>query len=216
MRALRRGIILASAIVTLLAAATLASSSLETVSGETYSGRLSDNHILLESPWAGPLPIAVSFVAKVYTQPGRVELAGGDVLTGVIRNERFNFQADFAEIVVEPAKVKSLVLESARAEGRPEDVTVALENGDVVRGKLTVDESRRTAISLSTSYGGVVNVMLKAVASIKRVDPKAYEVQMRDGSKMSGEVLNASYVLTTEYAELVIPRTAVASFSFPK
>ena len=216
MRALRTGIILALTIMTALAAVAMASSSLETVSGENYTGRLSDNHILLESPWAGPLPIATSFVAKVYTQPGRLELVGGDVVSGIIRNERFNFQADFADIVIEPAKVKTLVLEPVKSEGHPEDVTVVMDNGDVVRGKLTVDESRRSAISLVTSYGGVVNVFLKAVAAIKRADPKTYEVLMRDGSRMSGSILNTSYVLSTEYAELVIPRTAVTSFSFPK
>lgn len=212
----RAGLALGLLIAVGMVSSAVAASTLETITGESYAGQLSDRHILLESPWAGPLPVASSYVVKVTTQPGRVELIGGDVLTGVIRNDRFNFTTEFADITVEPSKVKALLLEPAQGPARADDVVVTMDNGDVVRGKLTVDESRRTAITLATSYAGVVNVSLKSISGVKRLDAKGYEVTLRDGSRVSGAILNSSYVLTTPYAELVIPRTSVAGFVFPK
>lgn len=188
---------------------------IETTAGETLEGQLSEEFILLESPIVGQLTLAANQVTQVVMNPGRVELAGGDSLSGAVRNELIHFTTEFAAVAIRTDKVKTLTVQDvAVPPDAPDGVEVRLRNGDRVRGALTFDKNARPSVGLLTSYAGTVNVALNQIADIQS-SGDGYQVTMRDGSRVSGAIANAFFVLRTAYGELVLPRTAIAGFTFP-
>lgn len=189
---------------------------IETTAGETLEGQLAEQFVLLDSPIVGQLTLAANLVTRVTISPGRVELVGGDVLSGTIRNEQLHFTTEFASVAIRTDKVKSLVVKDVTPPAAaPGGVEVRLRNGDQVRGALTFDKVTRPSVGVLTSYAGTVNVDLGEIADIQSSGDQ-YLVTMCDGSRLTGAITNAFFVLRTAYGELILPRTAIASFSFPK
>jgi hypothetical protein len=189
---------------------------IETTAGETLQGELAEEFILLDSPIVGPLTLAANQVTRITISPGRVELAGGDVLSGSVRNEQFHFTTEFAAVAIRTDKVKSLVVKDVTPPAEaPGGVEVRLRNGDQVKGALTFDKVARPSVGVSTTYAGTVSVALGEIADLTSGGDQ-YLVTMRDGSRLTGAITNAFFVLRTAYGELVLPRTAIAGFVFPK
>ncbi|MDI6871461.1 MAG: hypothetical protein QME79_08940 [Bacillota bacterium] len=189
---------------------------IETTAGETLEGQLAEEFVFLESPIVGQLTLAANQVTRVTISPGKVELAGGDVLSGTIKNELIHFTTEFAAVAIRTDKVRSLTVKDVTLPaGAPGGVEVRLRNGDQVRGALTFDRAARPSVGVSTSYAGTVSVALGEIADIQSTGDQ-YLVTMRDGSRLTGAITNAFFVLRTAYGELVLPRAAIASFTFPK
>lgn len=189
---------------------------IETTAGETLEGQLSEEFILLESPIVGQLTLAAAHVTRVNISPGRVELAGGDTLSGTVKNELIHFTTEFAAVAIKTDKVKSLAVKDVTPPAvAPGAVEVRLRNGDRVKGVLTFEKTARPSVGVATGYAGTVNVALNEIADIQPAGDK-YQVTMRDGSRLTGAITNAFFVLRTAYGELVLPRTAIAAFIFPK
>jgi hypothetical protein len=188
---------------------------ISTTAGETLEGQLAEEFILLDSPIVGQLTLSANQVTRVTVSPGRVELAGGDALSGAIRNELIHFSTEFAAVAIRTDKVKSLVIKDvAIPAGAPGGVEVRLRNGDVVRGALTFDKAVKPCVGVQTGYAGMVNVTLAEIADIQASGDQ-YLVTTRDGSRVTGAITNAFFVLRTAYGELVLPRTAISGFLFP-
>lgn len=189
---------------------------IETTAGETLEGKLAEEFILLDSPIVGQLTLAANQVTRVTVSPGRIELVGGDVLSGTLKNDLIHFTTEFAAVAIKTDKVKSLVVKDVTAPaGAPGGVEVRLRNGDVVRGALTFDKTAKPSVGVQTGYAGMVNVTLAEIADIQS-SADQYSVTMRDGSRVTGAITNAFFVLRTAYGELVLPRPAIAAFLFPK
>lgn len=203
-----------------LAAATVPASAavgvIETTAGEVLQGELTEEFILLDNPLVGQLTLGAGQITRVTVNPGRVELAGGDVLSGNVKNELIHFTTEFAAVAIRTDKVKSLTVQGvAVPAGAPDGVEVRLRNGDRVQGALTFDKTLRPSVGVLTDYAGTVNVNLAEIANIES-SGEQYTVTLRDGSRLTGALTNVFFVLRTAYGELVLPRTAIAGFTFPK
>ncbi|HHW15575.1 MAG TPA: hypothetical protein GXX28_11685 [Firmicutes bacterium] len=189
---------------------------IETTAGEVLQGQLTEEFIILDNPLVGQLTLGAGQITRVTVNPGRVELAGGDVLSGTVKNELIHFTTEFAAVAIRTDKVKSLAVKDvAVPAGAPGGVEVRLRNGDRVLGALTFDKTIRPSVGILTDYAGTVNVDLAEIANIES-SGEQYAVTLRDGSRLTGAITNVFFVLRTAYGELVLPRTAIAGFTFPK
>ncbi|MGE5623486.1 MAG: hypothetical protein ACM3UP_00515 [Methanocella sp.] len=188
---------------------------IETTAGESLEGQLAEEFILLDSPIAGQLTLSASQVTRVSLSPGRVELAGGDVLSGTIRNEQIHIATEFASVAIRADKIKSLLVKEVAQPARSADeVEVRLTNGDRVHGALTFDKVSKPSVGVKTGYAGTISVALAEIADIQS-SGEQYVVKTRDGSRLTGAITNAFFVLRAAYGELVLPRSAISGFTFP-
>lgn len=189
---------------------------IETTAGESLEGQLAEEFILLDSPITGRLTLSTGQVTRVTIAPGRVELAGGDVLSGTIRNEQLHFATEFASVAIRADKIKSLLVKGAPPPaGAADEVEVRLSNGDRVHGALTFDKVSKPSVGVQTGYAGTISVALGEIANIQS-SGELYVVTTRDGSRLTGAITNAFFVLRAAYGELVLPRSAIAGFVFPQ